>query len=152
MYAVGLYYDHGHGASRRLKSWKLKVESLSWLLSRFGAKSSRERKPKWLSGLQQCSVALESYWQAVWHEPATLSHQSHILWPTRSGCMELLHGSRYTGSLFCRHHAARYSGHEPAHTTGGRAEGCPWHSCARLWCCYQLQQLCHLTITSHQKP
>jgi len=45
--------------SRRLKSWKLQVKSshevvswwLSWLSSRFGAKSSRERKPKWLPGL-----------------------------------------------------------------------------------------------------
>ena len=27
MYAVGLYYDHGHGASRQLKSQKLQVES-----------------------------------------------------------------------------------------------------------------------------
>jgi len=26
MYAIGLYYDHGHGASRRLKSRKLQVE------------------------------------------------------------------------------------------------------------------------------
>jgi len=27
MYVVGLYYDHGHGASRRLKSRKRQVES-----------------------------------------------------------------------------------------------------------------------------
>jgi len=27
MYAIGLYYDHGHGASRRIKSRKLKVKS-----------------------------------------------------------------------------------------------------------------------------
>jgi len=26
MYAVGLYYDHGHGTSRRLKSRKLQVK------------------------------------------------------------------------------------------------------------------------------
>jgi len=26
MYAIGLYYDHGHDASRRLKSRKLQVK------------------------------------------------------------------------------------------------------------------------------
>jgi len=47
MYAVGLYYDHSHGASRQLKSRKLQVElAVSRLKTRFGAKSSRERKHK----------------------------------------------------------------------------------------------------------
>jgi len=47
MYAVGLHYDHGHSASHEnfMKWW------LSWLWSRFGAKSSRDCKSKWLSGL-----------------------------------------------------------------------------------------------------
>ena len=57
MHAVGLYYDHVHGASRRLKSRKVKLSwAIRWWLvdfqfsGRFCAKSSGERKPNWLSG------------------------------------------------------------------------------------------------------
>ena len=89
---ISLYYD-SHSASRRLKSRKLQASRvmrwwLSRLSSRFGAKSSREPKPKWLPGLRW-TVSL-SFWK--WEIKNKFDRKK---WPSKSRSWQEFLGDQF---------------------------------------------------------